>query len=238
MAAASSSSTNNSYVTSMPPEISAENITRQLGSKIAQGSDGEIYEHKGNPNLIIKVEGSKPGKQNQFRNKINSEVNANIKAGKLGVGPKVHNHLFKDEEDQTKSYLIMDRILGFHPGKDHANAYKKKLSELHDHLNANGIFNRDYHRNNLMVGKTVNDMEERLYIIDYGGVGNSAIPLDEEAAGRVIAGEETFTEASARMQPNDVSGVKNILKRKQHLQELRTKAQIASMRRAAKRRKT
>ena len=143
------------------------------GKRIGQGDQASdkdaLFVAKENEDLLIKQLVGTGSTMDEIYKSIVSEIKFTIRAGELGVGPKIiFSQIRSDMHLQPVGYMVMDRITGSYIKQAdvirHGSIIKKLLDKLYD----GGINHGDVHNRNIIL-----DDDGRIYIIDYG----SAMPF-------------------------------------------------------------
>ena len=139
------------------------------GKRIGQGDQATnkdtLYIAKENSDLIIKQLSGAGRNLDEIYKSIVAEIKFTIKAGELGVGPKI---IFAQIRSDLKrqhpvGYLVMDRITGSYIKSADVLDNRKVIKNLLDKLYDAGINHGDVHNRNIIL-----DDDGRIWIIDYG----------------------------------------------------------------------
>lgn len=148
-------------------------VDKQLGS----GMYGEVFlANKNNKEYAIKVQ-----KLNELINdnsistfkKLNKEIEISKKMGELGIGPKIFDVYYCNDNDLFKLYIIMQNMSEgtladwkSNPENKFTPQLKNELKKKLDIMHKNGYFHRDIHDNNVLINNNNGKIE--VYLGDFG----------------------------------------------------------------------
>lgn len=146
--------------------ISKARYTR--GRRIGQGNQAStkdaLYIAKEDSDQVIKKLTGEGRGLDEIYESIVAEIKFTIKAGELGVGPKINYAQIRSNlQMQPVGYLVMDRISGSYIKQADVLPRRKVIKKLIDKLYDAGINHGDMHNRNIIL-----DDDGRIYIIDYG----------------------------------------------------------------------
>lgn len=166
-------------------------------TKIGKGNHGTVYSLDDEENKAIKIINQKDIK---YLKDIQTEFNCAFTAGNISlqhsekalqVSPKVYSFGFIFQEDNTKfiGYIIMDKIFGKSISTiNEYNLYKENLIDKFVLLRKNGIIVNDIGTENIMIGSilhqgdNIENVEEDIYVIDYGDNETGSVLTNTEEA--------------------------------------------------------
>jgi len=142
----------------------------QIGAKDQASMDDTLYVAKEDEDLLIKrLVGNSEADFGENYETIFNEINFTIKAGNLGVGPKVHlAQIVSDMKLRPIGHLVMDRIRGTYIKRSQVQEHRAEIKLLLDKLYDGGISHGDTHNRNIILGSVGNSEKKRIWIIDYG----------------------------------------------------------------------
>lgn len=137
--------------------------------KVVGASTYFIYEDDKNSELVIKVI---PVAKWMKKEQVEQEFQNAIKAGELNIGPKVVYTTFCEIDGKTVGYLVMQHIHGRTLKADDMGNSEivEQLNNLFEIMNTNDMYMNDLHSNNIMIGKTDEDVTDRVYLIDFSDI--------------------------------------------------------------------
>jgi hypothetical protein len=141
----------------------------QIGAKDQASMNDTLYIANEDEDLIIKrMVGSSENFGENYETIFN-EIKFTIKAGELGVGPKIHfAQIDSDLNMRPIGHLVMDRIRGAYIKRSQVQVHRVEIKRLFDKLYDNGISHGDTHNRNIILGSVGNSDKEQIWIIDYG----------------------------------------------------------------------
>lgn len=129
-----------------------------------------IYRDVNDPDIAVK---EMPLPKWLSRAKAEEEFEYAKIAGDLGVGPKVFYTTFCEDNGKTVGYMVMEYIDGrtFRESDLENKDLVDQLNGLFKVMGDNDMYQEDLHSQNVMIGRTASDETERVYLIDFGGIG-------------------------------------------------------------------
>ena len=105
--------------------------------------------------------------------KLNKEIEISKKMGELGIGPKIFDVYYCNDNDLFKLYIIMQNMSEgtladwkSNPENKFTPQLKNELKKKLDIMHKNGYFHRDIHDNNVLINNNNGKIE--VYLGDFG----------------------------------------------------------------------